>query len=659
MADRISERACRDAINELRRQCFAPWIKANPIDFVRNRVRMLDEHGATKPWDFDFFPPQREMFEEIFNPANRKVVYKIASRLTKTMTVLGALSYFIKESPRKIGVMWPKIGDAEEWSKKQLMRELIEPNPMLAELVQDGRGRRQSYNTILNKSFPGGYMSIFGANVPGDLRRFKGNVLYADEIDAIKEEQTDEGDQLKQFSVRGSEYPETIEILSSYPSLKGHSNIDDEYAQSDRRVWRVPCLACGFDEWVMHRKDLRYDPESPQDARLECPNCRELHDDEARIEMSRKPEGWFRTANYNGIAGFHCNALLWPHTINKRKFPGGFLQMLALEEISAEKAENPERERRVIINTRDAESYEAQVDYKPDHSVLFMRREEYNPQVMLPAGVLAIFFFVDLQIDRLELFIDGYGANNQIWALDYRVIRGTPLAPPDKGCWAELDRILSMTTYQHPCGKYIPIQAGLIDCGYKPDSVFAFTRPRWKQRIYASRGATTLGKPIVQRRPKREGNPWARVWEIGTNEAKDIIYQRLDLDNPYANGYQHFPKLGQFSEYYFQMLVAEDSEMKKAHDGKFYRFFSCDNGVRNEALDGRVGTMATERIVKPNYAKLAEEYAVSDGQSAAAEAQKEALLLGKEEHVKKPEQQHRRFVHPLVRRNKNFVGGWR
>jgi phage terminase large subunit GpA-like protein len=140
--------------------------------------------------------------------------------------------------------------------------------------------------------------------------------------------------------------------------------------------------------------------------------------------------------------------------------------------------------------------------------------------------------------------------------------------------------------------------------------VFAFSRPRARNRIYASRGATTLGKPIIGRRAKREGNPPAKVWELGTNEAKDIIYQRLEIDHPDAQGFQHFPKLGQFSEQYFAMLVAEDSEMKRAGDGKFYRAFCCEQGIRNEALDARVGTMAAERIRKPNYGKLAAELAV-------------------------------------------------
>src|SRR5947207_7672278 len=114
---------------------------------------------------------------------------------------------------------------------------------------------------------------------------------------------------------------------------------------------------------------------------------------------------------------------------------------------------------------------------------------------MLPAGVLAIFFFVDVQGDRLELFVDGYGLKNQVWGLDYQVIKGTPLAPPDQGAWAELDRVLRMTRYAHPSGKYLSLiggelkefknNGGLFDCGYKPDNVFAFTRPRSALRIFA------------------------------------------------------------------------------------------------------------------------------------------------------------------------------
>src|SRR5438874_7485384 len=102
---------------------------------------------------------------------------------------------------------------------------MVEASEELHGLLKDGRGRRLANNTILNKSFPGGYLSMFGANVPGDFRRAKGNFLYADEIDAIAITETDEGDQLRQFAIRGSEYPDTVQIFCSYPSLRGDSNI--------------------------------------------------------------------------------------------------------------------------------------------------------------------------------------------------------------------------------------------------------------------------------------------------------------------------------------------------------------------------------------------------------------------------------------------------
>ena len=68
------------------------------------------------------------------------------------------------------------------------------------------------------------------------------------------------------------------------------------------------------------------------------------------------------------------------------------------------------------------------------------------------------------------------------------------------------------------------------------------------------------------------------------------------------------------------MLTAEDSDMVKAGDGKFYRCFSCPEGVRNEALDIRVIALALERIRKPKYAQLAIELALADHATPSATA---------------------------------------
>jgi phage terminase large subunit GpA-like protein len=574
-------------------------------------IRMPGEHGTTRAWRFDFFPPQRDMFTEIFNPRNREVVFKMASRLTKTMTVLGAIGYCIAEAPRKILVMWPKIGDSEEWSKKHLMGELVDPTECLQGVLQDGRGRRLANNTILSKIFPGGYISMFGANVPGDFRRAKGNFLYADEIDAIAIAESDEGDQLRQFAVRGSEYPDTIQVYCSYPSFKGQSNIDSKYDLSDKRVWEVHCCKCG-DPWVMHRKDLRYDREQTESAQLQCPTCHANHDDTARSTMARAGK-WHATSDFKGIAGFHANALLWPHPVDRQKYPGGFLQMLALEEIAVEQADNPERARRVLVNTRDAESYEPEHLQKIEHTVLYKRREHYDPREMLPMEVVFISFGADLQSNRAEIKFKGFGYRNglkQSWAIDYRVVRGSPLQAE---FWEKLASVFQNVAWKHPCGKWIHPSIGLFDSRFRPDEVFAFTRKMQRLRIYACEGATTISKPIIPKKPTKRGIPPALVWEVGTHEAKDVIYQQLEISDPSAQGYCHYPDTSSFTESYFRGLTVEESVMQRGRDGNFYRFFfkkSSDD--RNEQLDCEVYCNAAEQIYRPNYEKLAKEFSGED-----------------------------------------------
>src|SRR5574337_1005611 len=99
LTDPVSRAAYQAAVAKLLLANFQRWRKMPPEEFAETKLRMPGEHGSTRRWSFDFFPPQREMFSEIFNPRNREVVFKMASRLTKTMTVLGAIGYCIAEAP--------------------------------------------------------------------------------------------------------------------------------------------------------------------------------------------------------------------------------------------------------------------------------------------------------------------------------------------------------------------------------------------------------------------------------------------------------------------------------------------------------------------------------------------------------------------------------
>jgi phage terminase large subunit GpA-like protein len=652
LAERRKRRAC------YLEACFATWSILPPDQWAQTVRRMPAKHGASRPFSFDYAPYQRKMFDALFDRRNQETVFQLYSRGGKSEVVLNAVGYWIDEDPSDMFVMWPTLGQGKKWSKDQLMRELIDPTPELHAKIGDGTGRRKSDNTLLHKIYAGGLIDIVGANSPGDIRRAKGNRLYADEIDAIVEIESDEGDQLKQFKGRGDEFPDTREVYCSYPSLKGKSRIEAKLLKTDYNEWWVTCEICGGEPFIMHRSQIVYEPARPQDARLRCPRCADLLTDHQRYTMSRAGE-WRPRYEFIGKKGFHANALLWPHAVDEVKYPGGFLQLVAQEEIDVETSDNPERSRRVMVNRRDAETYQSAGDAKPEHSALFLRREEYDPAQLLPAGVLLIVFFVDVQFDRLELFIEGHGENQQVWALDYQVIKGgkgAPLVKPDQGVWAELDRILLSTSYAHPSGKILRPAGGLVDAGNWRDHVFDFTRPRARRKIHASRGDTELSRPLVERRARREGKHKTPVWVLGTNAAKEVIYQRLAQDNLQSTGYRHYPALGQFSEQFFKMLLAENSEDRQGRDGQWHKWFGCEQGVRNESLDGAVGCMAAEKILKPKYALLAVELRVPEpGEKAGKPAPSPAAS---EKPVGKPAPR-RGFVTQGVKRVGGFVGGWK
>ena len=573
------------------------------IEWAETKRRM--EGG--RRFKFSYAPYEREMMDTIYSPDVQLTVFMLASRLGKTEVAMNAIGHAIEQQPRRILVMYPTVSQAEKWSKETLNTELIQTTPSLSTIFGDGSNRRMSANTILHKQFPGGLLNAFGANSPGEMRRAKGNFLFADEIDAIQESDTDEGDPLEIFWVRGSEFDDSIKVAASYPSITGRSRIEALMNQSDYRQWFVQCPHCEHD-YVLHRNQLRYDKTAPEDAVLICPESGCIVTDTERVAMAKDGE-WRATRPFAGIAGFQANRMISPHPVQK-----GFrshLHWCAVEELKSAKAANPDRARRVIVNTFDAETYTPPAEEKPAVDVLYSKREKYNPYEQLPAGVLVVIAAADIQGNRIELEYVGAGQNDETWGLGYVIVHGSPHS---QKTWNKLDKVVADAEWQHADGGSMKVSAFGIDSGWPQTEVLRYTLPRQGRRVYATKGARSLGAPLIPQRPTKVGK--ALQWSIGTNEAKDLIYQRLRLEkspdsSDYPRGYMHYPAIDDYSPTaggeatgYFEMLTAEDSTLKKANTGDDLPAFTCARGKRNEALDVRVIALATLKILNPNWEAL-------------------------------------------------------
>lgn len=579
------------------------------LDFVDWAPKFIENPDGSS---FRFRETQIQPARDLFNPKLTGVVIRAFSGAGKTYLFSAAMCYAVEQLRTAIGVCFPNKDLAEDWVNEELVK-MFEATPALNDspMVTDLKRLKRWLN--------GAELHALGANSSGRMRRLQASVLYADEIDAIEQDSSDEGDKLDQFFKRGRGRKEQFKWSSSYPSLKGASKVDTKYNQSDKCNWFVTCIKCET-PFIGHTKQIIWTPKKPETARLVCPNCKRKLTDEQRLEMAKTGKYLDRhkeKPKSEGARGFHLNCVA--HVGDHDSAYAGYLHEIAAEIERNKTAENPEKSRRVFVNTMDAESYCEPTETKPESETLYDLQEAYKPKEMLPDGVLVLTMGVDVQKGRLEAVVYGWGIDAQCWGITYQIILGSPLSP---GTWKKLDDLIAKT-YNHPSGTKLKVVKTLVDSGKWQDTVFEYTRPRLRMGVFACKGAKAIDRPLMDGKPTRIGRPVTVQYHVGTHEAKDLIYQRLELKpgdkGTFPRGYMHFPKNEEFSEHaggdatgFFEMILAEDSKMRRStQTGEMVRFFECPAGQRNEALDCTVYALAAERILHPQYEKIVRKMAES------------------------------------------------
>ena len=573
------------------------------ISFVDWAPRFVENPDGTP---FRFRETQLPIAKDLFNPSLTSVCIRAFSGAGKTYLFSAALCYVVEQLRAQAGVMFPNQNIAEDWVNEELVK-MFDATPAIAKMPMETDLKR------LKRWKSGAAIHALGANSSGQMRRLQAPVLYADEIDAITQEASDEGDKLAQFFKRARGERNQYKWSSSYPSLKGHSKIDAIYEQSDQCRWYVRCEKCES-EYELHTQQMIWTPGEPETARLTCPSCGKKHDDEARLRMAKSGRYLDKTLSpplNRGARGFHLGCM--SHVGNYSSAYAGYLHEVAAEIERAKSADSPDKAKRVFVNTMDAESYAEEVETKPEPGDLYLRRENYNPAEMLPDGVLMLTAGVDWQKNRCEMIVMGWGENKESWGIAYKTILGSPM---EASTWQKLDAELSKR-YPHPIGGSLGIACTMIDSGKWQDAILSQTHMRTRRRIYGCKGARTIDRVLMDNKPTKVGSAKILQYQIGTHEAKETIYSRLDLkadpeSAEFPQGYIHFPKNAEFGQSaggdatgFFEMLLAEDSVIRRSSKtGEFVRFFECQRGQRNEALDCMVYAMAAERRMMPKYDQI-------------------------------------------------------
>ncbi|OBV37712.1 phage terminase large subunit family protein [Janthinobacterium psychrotolerans] len=511
----------------------------------------------------------------------KRVVLKGASQMLKTQVGLNWFGASVHQSPANFLWILPTGNLAKRTSAR--ISKTIEAVPQLKERVAAPRSR-DKVNTLDTKQYIGGALTIVTSGAAANLSELPARRVLYDEIDRAEANVNGEGATWKLAEARQTTFEKNRKsYYPSSPTIEGESAIDELFQMGTKQEALADCPHCGHEQTlVFERMHLSDDG---QFAQYPCVAC-----DYEMVE-SDKGKMFARGAWSEGVAGDGDTVSL---TISGMFLPYGWFPWLGLlKEYAEAKIQLGLGNEELMItfyNTRLARCWErAKEQTKYDN--LKNRAENYRLGTV-PAGGLQLTASIDTQNDRLEFKAVAWGEGLEGWIIDYQIIHGDP---SDEAVWKRAAELVK-TQYRHAYGEMMRIEAVFIDSGgAHTQDVYNFTHEHRRRGIYAIKGASKPGRPIISTKPspvdidargkteRRSG----QLWLIGSDTAKDYLAGRWKrVDGP---GAIHFST--DLPEEYYKQLTSE-YRVTVTKRGRKTSIWDKKQSDRNEALDLMVYNLA-------------------------------------------------------------------
>lgn len=523
-----------------------------------DRYYVLSAESAAEPGRWHTLPYQREILDSITDASVTQVSVMKSARVGYTLCMSAAIGYYMHQDPSSILVVQPTVDDAKNFSKETIA-PMLRDVPVLSQLLfrdieEKGKGPKDSSATLQHKAFPGGILSLIGANSGAGFRRVSRRVIMFDEVDAYPPSAGSEGDQIQLGMKRSEAFYNRKIIAGSTPLQSGASRIEELFLAGDQRRYYVPCPQCehmdffAFDRKVDRGHVMRWPDGEPAKAYFECSaNACKIEHKDKRWMVER---GEWRADNPSSL---HRSYHLWAAVSYS---PNASWGQIAAEFLEAKRG-GPEK-LKTFVNTTLGETWKERGD-APDWERLYQRREKYAIG-SVPDGPIVLTAGVDVQKDRFMFEVVGWAPNKESWSIAAGALWGDTSL---ESTWAQLDVLLDSAFIGHDQAAHT-ISMLAIDSGYNTQVVYNWARTKPMSRVIATKGVSNsrmlVGAPSpveITVRGKKLARGY-KVWPIGVDIAKSELYGWLRLkigeDGVAPAGFCHFPE---HAEDFFQQLTAE------------------------------------------------------------------------------------------------------
>lgn len=591
MSNRESNKGER-LIKQIFREGFVPPDYLYPWEWADNkRILTSVSSGEPGPYRTSRTPYLREIAESLSSKIRdatgrwvlsrmRCVVLMKGSQLGGTDLLLNWHGANIEVDPGPDMIIHPTVDNAKRFSKQKL-KPMITTTPGLNAVIKDSRAR-DSGNEILMKEYPGGFLALGGSNSPAGLRGISVKRISCDDFDGFAPDARGEGSPEDLIENRQATFSDAKTLFISTPTDDETSNIARAYNLTDQRKYFIPCVQCGEFEPLTWAQ-IKWPEGEPLKAYLECLHCGYHMQNYHKNDFLPRGE-WRPTAEAQlpGWVGYHLSGLYSPHGWES----WGQIAVKFL------KAKGVPEKMRVWVNTKLAETYKDDAAQEIKADKILERREPYQPDC-LPDGVVILVASIDVQADRLELQIDGYGRDKEYWNIDHLRLFGDPSAldlrddPNNTNVWKAALDVLNRPL-AHPRFGEMRILATCVDTGGDNTmKAYEFCRTAPAQRVWAVKGKDGK-RPVWPRTASKRNKGKVNLFIVGVDTAKSAIYANARIEKP-GPSYRHYPM--QRDQTYFEQLFSE-RKLTRYSRGFPIHWWHLPSGKRNEALDLSVYSMA-------------------------------------------------------------------
>lgn len=582
------------------------------------------DSGSPRPgrWDHKLAPYGREVMD-LLSPSHpcRKVVAKKAAQLAFSEFGVNLFGTVAHLAPAPMVYMLPTDGEVQKYNTLKL-DPTIKDTPELRSRVAEQRSRTEKGSTARFKKFTGGYLQLVPASTSSALQMISARYLIYEECSEYTEDAGGRGHPIDQARTRSDAWSEERkEYFCSTPKNKGTCRITSEYETCTVQLrLYVRCPHCGWYTTFGFDR-LHHEEHKPYHAWVECAHggCRieHIHKKAAYADFAY---AWVPTWDDDGVI---FDDALSPDEIVNARFDPWSPKGLAAESVGVAASQlyspfksfddvadqivgakiDPKKAKAVCQQVK-GEAYD-EGGSAPPWDELESRREDYEPGT-LPYGAFYITAGADVQGDRIEVEVVGFGRGLSQWSIDYRVFEGDT---QQAQVWNDLDDWFRETSFPDAWGNLWRIDMLAIDNGYRTRFVNAWAA-RHPNRAMVIKGDGAPKAPAVRKGSKVTVTVSGRKtgiyqWLAGTHQLKLDFYDQLSLtrndDGSYGPGFCHWPKsytTRPCEAAHLRQVVSEHLVENK--NGT--REWVLPSGVRNEPLDTRVyATAAAYRQGLPYF----------------------------------------------------------